>query len=361
MQLFFAKKVLRACNRQHMAMEEQDFDRMLQEEAGLDEPLQDSAFEMPREEEMQSCVATGLHPSSDADAAPLTHHDADIHDSDIHYQILAAATIAVEPVVAAHADAPQTPVRHSNVTLPEETPTVSIAARRVITHRLIGKQRVLAVRNSVMQTIGHHGKKAWEGLGAEDFIRMTGCKKYFEVYGRCKWWWLRVLPFAEPVAASRESELLLVGLLRRANNDFGKLSRHDKHVVFQHFLKETEAPQHIYEFANKAWPVAGPETICDGYCLDARSVLLTWNGDWEVSVIAGVAPDSGWRVIVAALQKDLAIDRLRVAFKAYWKRLLDLRGAAHHAFSLELCRKSWEEEAVLRMHGHLYPVLKMTR
>ena len=337
----------------NMDIEEEDFDRMLQEEAGWDEPPQDSAFEMPPEEEMESCAATELDPSSDADAAPLTHHDADVHDADIHDQPIAASTIAVGPVAAAEASAPQTPVRSSNVILPEETPTVSISRPRVITRRLVGKQRVPAVRMSVMRASKHHGKKAWKGMGVREFVGMPCRKKYLKVFSRVKWW-LSVLPFAEPVAASQESEPVQVRLLRRANNDFGKLSCHDKYVVLQQFLKETEAPHHICEFADKMWPVAAPETKSEGYFLYARSVLLTWNGDWGVFVVAGLTPDAGWRVLVAALQKEAVFECLWVAFKAHCERLSDLLGAAHHAFSLELCMRSWEEEAVLRVHGHLY-------
>ena len=337
----------------NMDMDEEDFDRMLDEEAGWDEPPQESAFEMPPEEEMESCAATELDPSSDADAVPLTHHDADMHDSDIHDQPISVAPVAVELVAAAHASAPQTPVRSSNVILPEETPTVRISVPRVITRRLVGKQRVPAARMSSVRNISHHGKHAWKGMDSSNFLRLTGRKKYLKIYNKCRWW-LNVLPFAAPVAAPEDSEPVLVRLLRRAGGNFGKLTNHDKHLVFQHFLKETEAPQHIHEFVSKAWPATSPQVKSEGYFLYARSVLLTWNGDWGVFVIAGLAPHAGWRVIVAALQKEVAIDRLWVAFKAHCEKLSDLLGAAHHAFSLELCMKSWEEEAVLRVHGHLY-------
>ena len=230
---------------------------------------------------------------------------------------------------------------------------MSISKPKVVTRRLVRKQRVPAARMSAVQAGGHHGNKTWHGMAWREFMGMSVRKKYLKIYNKCKWW-LSVLPFAKPVAAATESEPVHARLLRRARSDFKHLSHHDKHLVFQNFLKETVAPQHICAFADKAWPVAGPETKPEGYFLYARSVLLTWNGDWGVFVIAGLAPDAGWRVIVAALQQDAVVECLWVAFKEHCERLSDLLGAAHHAFSLELCMRSWEEEGVLRVHGHLY-------
>ena len=66
-----------------------------------------------------------------------------------------------------------------------------------------------------------------------------------------------------------------------------------------------------------------------------------------------VSCSAGWRAVVACPQEDLEFVALWMEFKTHCEELSDCLGVAHHAFSLELCVDTWEQDSVVRVHGRL--------
>ena len=67
-----------------------------------------------------------------------------------------------------------------------------------------------------------------------------------------------------------------------------------------------------------------------------------------------LAPEAGWRVIVAALKTHPVVVALWAEFSSFAEGLSDALGAANHAFSVEFCVDSWEAKKIVRVHCHLY-------
>ena len=331
-----------------------DFLEQINAEGEWDEVQQSSAFEVPPEMDHDAGGDTELDPPTDAELAPPTDVEDQPPDLPIHVDPPARAVVAVESVTTANVNSAVTPARTREVLLPSTTPVSAqvIGDRRPHRCRLVGKQRVPQAKFSQFSAKYRLGLN-WDKLSHAAFSQLNPRTQFSKVFNKCRWW-LNVLPFTESSSSLQQDEPQQVKLLRRARKDFKQLGARDKHDVLRLFLSDTQAPMHIAEFVQARWPVpASVDTKESGYFLYARSVLLTWNGDWGLfPEVTGIA-DGDWRAVVPFLEKDERFIVLWADFKSFCERLSDAIGAAHHAFSLEVCVDTLRD-GVVRIHSHLY-------
>ena len=335
-----------------MDFAEVDFSMQLEDEEMWEGAGPGSAFdEPPAENDMNTCPETDLDPPTDveqpADAA-VHHRPMD----GVPLEGLEESEVAAESVTAAaQGSMPDTPAR--GVVLPEVR-TLAAPEQRLLTlrRRLVGKQRVPAASMS-RPTAGSReiGKKTWAAHPYHKWREMTGRKQYLAIYNRFMWW-LNTLPFLKAPVSSM-GEPVHVKLLRRARFCFRQLNSHEKHLAYREFVRETQAPEHIVRCVRENYPET-PSAQNLGYFLYARSVLLTWNGDWGIFVLPDVQKGDSWRVVKAGLDVVPAFEALWSEFQKFADGLAELLGAAHVAFSLELCTETWMLSAEVRVHAHMF-------
>ena len=336
-----------------MDCDEADFDMQIEEELYWAAHGEEAAFDMSPEED------TGVASSADTEFYPATDAEHPV-DTVVHHgpvdpvvQSELSPLNAVEPVAPAETTPPSTQARSDRVVVPEARRCRLLGKQRAPApkrRRLHGKQRVPAASMSAVYCMHPNASKAWASCPAGVFNKLQPRTKYFKVYNKCRWW-LSKQPFAKGPASAQDEPAHVV-LLRHANTHLQNLTAKEKHSVFQSFLSDTSAPQHIVAFAQAQWTEQKGD--CSWWFLLARTVILTWNGDWGLFTGTGLAPGTGWRVVVAFLQSHPPFVALWTEFKAHCERLSDLLGAVKHAFSMELCVKTWEQDGEVRVHGHLY-------
>ena len=338
-----------------MEFDDAYIDKLIEDEErwrDVDIPFEE---DVPSDVDMRSIAPTELDPPSLSQPAPATPVVEQPVDMAVHQEPAASAAVPSEPVAGESDAATSTPVRSHVVSLPQETPSPPVAMPLVVRRRLVCKQRAPAPWMSQVSARYVKCDKPWDVLKATVFGRMNGRQKHIRVWSKCRYW-LSVLPFLDTdTKALQDAEPAHMKLLRRANFDFKKLTTQEKHTVLQLFLKDTAAPKHIVEFATIAWPVGNSRDMePNGYYLYARSVMLTWNGDWGLFADTGLASDVSWRVVVECVRANEAFAALWNEYRVFCERLVASLGAAHFAFCLELCVDTWQEESEVRVHGHMY-------
>jgi hypothetical protein len=98
--------------------------------------------------------------------------------------------------------------------------------------------------------------------------------KYFAVYNRVRWWWKVLVP-----TLSAESQEPYVILFRKALADWKRLSPYDKSRAMSYVVRMTDPPEAVADYISKQWSFEDEKAV--GY-LCARSIMLTYQGDWGV-------------------------------------------------------------------------------
>ena len=120
------------------------------------------------------------------------------------------------------------------------------------------------------------------------------------------------------------------------------------------FLNMKDAPSWIKDFAVCQWPVDDQD--CKKKFLQAKSVLLTWQGDWGVvrKLTSGEPFASDLHLLEEQLRQEPPVLALYAELK---KRVADMQvrlDPHHFALSVELCTGTWQAEKVVRVHSHAF-------
>ena len=333
-----------------------DVDMMIEDEGMWDVHMQDSAFDAPLETDGTAATEM-MDPPTDAEhAAELVAAEEPEGEPECHKSVAAGRVARRRRWAVSLSHFASTPARGNGVVVTEETPVAAqqcAAQQSASRRRLVGKQRPPDPCLSKDDRRVKDPAKIWAELNNTVWEALSERQRYDRVKKRLDRW-LDNLP---PKLEAMQVEPPVRDLLRRAWMSVRALGMDERHRVVLLFLQDTQAPNHICNCAVALWPQ--DQKVCQECCIPAtflyaRSVLLTWNGDWGVIADLALAPDAGWRVVVASLKTHPVVVALWREFSSFCEGLSESLGALHHAFTLDLCFDSWEADKTVRVHGNLY-------
>ena len=131
----------------------------------------------------------------------------------------------------------------------------------------------------------------------------------------------------------------------------------DTGELVQRFLRDTQAPPEPRAYAERVWPAGeaaqGNPRKGRGWLYQA-TIMLTYNGDWGVMPAALAEAGASWEVVVAALRVEPTATRLWEDYRKFVEVLCGRFPFAEWAASMELSVETWESQAVVRVHLHLF-------
>lgn len=189
---------------------------------------------------------------------------------------------------------------------------------------------------------GDEEHEVWPHLQMQGFVKMPIRAQYFFVYNRLRFWLV-----TEKLIPGLDGELL-----RKARESWKLLSRNNKAIVSRAFCRHTKAPPCILELRDLYWPGGGDGDKRTNWVY-AKSVLLTWNGDWGLlgDVPEGVVTEPE---LVDWAWACPAAKELWNEFRDFVENVVASLGAQDYALSLEIAGGTWEASGSARMHTHLY-------
>jgi hypothetical protein len=172
-------------------------------------------------------------------------------------------------------------------------------------------------------------------------------RRYFSFRHRFRYW------LREEVKQPGDQELAV-----RALEMFGKLTRKEKQEILRRFHAAADLPAPVLSWMRTQWPdpanfPGGGGKHTAGW-LYAKSVLLTYNGDYSVLPGIRVAPKTPWKEIRAEVERDPEAERLWKDFLGLLGSLQDRYKGAEWAVSQEISMESVEAGEGVRLHHHLY-------
>ena len=218
--------------------------------------------------------------------------------------------------------------------------------------RLFGKQRspVPPMSLSVVGSADHY----WGCLDLTAFNALSRRDKYKKVYNKIRWWSELVGRRAEEAAMEWKDFKSTpdLELIKNMPSQFRSMSSSEKCKLSKLFVASTAPPRHIMDYVQQQWMDGAVEDrFMKCRYLQAKSVLLTWNGDWGLfrEIVGDVR---GWKEVVELLKKNAQFLQLWQDFQAHVERLADVLAASGHACCMEVCMETLEESGVVRVHGH---------
>ena len=189
----------------------------------------------------------------------------------------------------------------------------------------------------------------WNDVDEATFEKWEHRRKYRTIHNKFLWWFRK-----QEVWTSRQDSQCTEELWQLARMDFHGLSRRQKNVVMRHFLVCSGAPPWVLRYGVSTWPCdesdEKPKVI-----LKAQTALLTYQGDWGLLPLSDQTPWSASDAELAAHVSAMKESRtLWTAFREFSERLASDLYAPLFACCLELCMHTWQDEKLLRLHGHLF-------
>ena len=192
-------------------------------------------------------------------------------------------------------------------------------------------------------------RSAWLGVEQEEFNQLNGRTKMQRLYDRMRVWKKQHRPVLVQAGASAR-------IFKALDNFVFCCPKDDKmsHVeILNMFLVETVAPDFIKVFCQNLIKPAS-EVKAQRYVLNARSVLLTWNGEWGEYKDSPFGADSWPQDVVMHLQGLAWIVFLWKDFLRFFLHLMEQLHVETWAASMELCTGSLENSSETRIHMHGY-------
>ena len=189
----------------------------------------------------------------------------------------------------------------------------------------------------------------WQSSDETAWEILTHRGKSKHVYNKFYWWFRQsaVLPVGQGDVCSPE-------LWALAQKDYNGLSRGQKNRVLRLFLMASAAPPWVMTFAVQKWPLDEGEREPAPY-VDTHTVLLTYQGQWGLLQAGPSAPGDMTPDALTEFVKGLpGTQSICDAFHAYAQQVTADLFASVWACSMEICLRTYEEEKVIRLHGHLY-------
>ena len=146
-------------------------------------------------------------------------------------------------------------------------------------------------------------------------------------------------------------------LVERALLDFRSMPAAEKGKLMHLFRSQVTLPESVGLWASLQWPVAGaqggnPRTT--GGWLYAKSVMLTYNGEWGVLPSTTVPVGATDAVLVEHLVVEPSATALWDEFHKRCERLIRFLRPTDWAYSQEVCMQTWATTGGIRLHFHLY-------
>ena len=335
-----------------MDVDECDFDMQLETEEAWDRAEDQGAFDCPPEAEFPGepvapeCAPTEIESKSEQESdVPMVSLPIDGGGQPEEEEEPSVRAVSADPSPCGLV---REPVARDEVGCRSQDRPAGLD-RRV---RLFGKQRspLSVARLSVVGSADHY----WGCLDHATFTAMPRRDKYMKVYNKMRWWAQLVGRRAEAAAMAGEDIASNpdLNLIRRANGEIRSMSVADKCKLSKLFATCTSPPRHISDYMQQQWVESVTEDkFVRKYYLQARSCLLTWNGDWGVFGEM-VTQGRTWEEVVAVLRLNAQFQQLWTDFTSHCARLADVLSATHHATSMELCVDTLTEQSLVRVHGH---------
>ena len=237
---------------------------------------------------------------------------------------------------------PKRPVQETVTSLSPST-SVETPPAEPSRKRLRKKTSVFQARPAILpiqKTLG-----VWDKFMAAAYP--SAKNRYQAIWYKLKWWLAREETEKQVVPA-----LLPAAVLKRSRLGFRTLLPEEKPVVIRAFLDNTNAPEAVRSIMDSCSPSgAGKnEKLPRIY---AKTVLVTYNGDWgkmpEDFVKAGTDQDG----ILAQLQRDGRLNVLWCSFRGFAEEIMRDYKATAWAASMELCVDTLETGQGIRVHLHL--------
>ena len=173
---------------------------------------------------------------------------------------------------------------------------------------------------------------------------------------RLRYWFFRRRLWAWMQQVS-ESPGVTPSLVERALLDFRTMPAAQKGDLMHLFRSEVSLPDAVGLWASLQWPVAGaqggnPRTT--GGWLYAKSVMLTYNGEWGVLPATTVPPGATDAELVEHVLVEPCATALWDEFQKRCDRLIRFLHPTDWAYSQEVCMQTWATTGEIRLHFHLY-------
>ena len=192
-------------------------------------------------------------------------------------------------------------------------------------------------------------RSAWLGVEQEEFNQLNGRTKMQRLYDRMRVWKKQHRPVLVQAGASARIFKALDNFVFCCPKD-DKMSHEE---ILNMFLVETVAPDFIKVFCQNLIKPAS-EVTAQRFVVNARSVLLTWNGEWGEYKDSPFGADSWPQDVVMHLQGLAWIVALWKVFLRFFLHLMELLHVDSWAASMELCTGSLENSSETRIHTHGY-------
>ena len=202
-------------------------------------------------------------------------------------------------------------------------------------------------RSSSVDSAGSADWDMWTGPSA---ARIPSRAKYFNFRRRFARW---VADEAQSLdAADRCSEP--GSLIVEAVTGWRGMRRQLKSCLIHKFIEAVDAPGQVKDWAAVTWPAQGPHATKSAGFVWAKSILLTYQGDWGVLHGIFLPASTEWREVV----RRVAVEPAAVAA---WNEFLSLVHVvagdlfvSNWACSLEVCMQTFSAGQGVRFHLHLY-------
>ena len=195
-------------------------------------------------------------------------------------------------------------------------------------------------------------------LYAEEWPVKTGRQRYLLVHRKFVWWleqWTVLIKQKDPSERTNDESQALAVFQSKTNGAAEKL---EKNKLMHTFLELKAAPAWIMDFAVNQWPIESDANR--HWFLNARSVLLTWQGDWGLlhALSSGEPFASDPELLAAQVQQDESVQQMFVNFKNRVQDIFQRLEATYYGASAELCLKTWAVEKKVRIHCHAFLLRK---
>ena len=191
----------------------------------------------------------------------------------------------------------------------------------------------------------------WQNFDKQEWEALDHRHKYLKLLYRFTRWAEKEANFSSVnVLCPLDKDPTDDELMQHALSGLRKMSKVQKGKAFGRFCSLSSAPEEVTEMVKDTWGCASGERRW-AY---AKSVLLTWNGDWGVVKV----PDD---VHLSSVDDVVSYVRGQTSMLKLWQRFLDhIKDEAEfqyckvYACSFELCTGTWQDSRQVRVHGHAF-------
>ena len=180
------------------------------------------------------------------------------------------------------------------------------------------------------------------------FAAMDERQRYFYIFNKLRFWLTKAsLPSDPHPDLPYPAEAI-----QKARTSWKALPVELKAEVSRYMVVVTHAQKYVIIWIVNHWPKDKVKRT--KYYIDAASILLTYQGSWGELPTEGLATDAGEQEIVDAVRSSVVAQKLWESFQTFILAVAERFHIAYYGASLEICSKTWKDEAKLRIHVHCF-------